>query len=126
MMTFSPFPELCSARHNSPAELKSHRIQIDRLCSELDKRPKSAQLPTKFMVIVSNGFQKFHLSVAAAEAYKRGALSSYLTGAYPTPAVRGFLSLPFFRTSAKAKRLLARHDEIPESLVHALFSAKAL
>jgi glycosyltransferase involved in cell wall biosynthesis len=73
------------------------------------------------MVIVSNGFQKFHLSVAAAEANKRGTLSGYLTGAYPTPAIRKILALPVLRNSAKLKRLVARHDEIPESLVRPLF-----
>lgn len=73
------------------------------------------------MVIISNGFQKFHLSVAAAEANKRGILSAFLTGAYPTAAVCKIVSLPLFRGSAKVARLMARKDEVPEELVHAFF-----
>lgn len=78
------------------------------------------------MVIISNGFSKFHLSVAAAEADRRHLLSSFLTGAYPTPFIRRILSLPYVRTNAKANRLAARRDEITEGLVHPLFSSEAL
>jgi glycosyltransferase involved in cell wall biosynthesis len=78
------------------------------------------------MVIISNGFAKFHLSVAAAEADRRHLLSSFLTGAYPTPFVQRILSLPYLRTNAKANRLAARRDEITEGLVHPLFPSEAL
>jgi glycosyltransferase involved in cell wall biosynthesis len=78
------------------------------------------------MVIVSNGFSKFHLSVAAAEADRRQTLSGFLTGAYPTPLIRKVLSFPYVRDNAKAKRLGARRDRITDRLVHPLFSAEAL
>jgi len=78
------------------------------------------------MVLISNGFFKFHLSVAAAEADRRGMLSGFITGAYPTPALRRILDLPFFRTSPKALRLKARQEQISDPLVHALFFPEAL
>ena len=80
----------------------------------------------KTMVIISNGFSKFHLSVAAAEADRRKLLSSFVTGAYPTPLVRKILSLPYFRTNSKARRLAARGEQIADLRVHALFSSEAL
>ena len=78
------------------------------------------------MVIISNGFSKFHLSVAAAEAERRHLLSAFLTAAYPTPFIRKILSLPYLRTNDKASRLAARQDEISEELVHSLLSSEAL
>jgi len=78
------------------------------------------------MVIVSNGFSKFFLSVAAAEADRRRFLSSFLTGAYPTPIVRKVLALPFLRTNRKAKRLAARCEEITDDKIHAFFFPEAL
>jgi glycosyltransferase involved in cell wall biosynthesis len=78
------------------------------------------------MVIISNGFSKFHLSLAASEANRRQLLSSFLTGAYPTPLVRKMLSLPYLRTNAKANRLMARQEQIPDGLIHTFFVPEAL
>lgn len=78
------------------------------------------------MVIISNGFSKFHLSVAAAEADRRRMLSCFLTGAYPTPLIRKVLSFPFLRDNSKAQRLSARRDQIVDGLVHSLFSAELI
>lgn len=78
------------------------------------------------MVIISNGFTKFHLSVAAAEADRRHLLTCFLTGAYPTLLVRKILSLPFLRARSKLNRLSARGEEIADNLVHPLFSSEAL
>ncbi len=78
------------------------------------------------MVIISNGFSKHTLSVAAAEAERQQLLSSFLTGAYPTPLLRKILSLPYLRSNAKANRLAARSDQITDGLVHALFSSEVL
>jgi glycosyltransferase involved in cell wall biosynthesis len=78
------------------------------------------------MVVISNGFSKFHLSVAAAEADRRRLLTSFLTGAYPTPLIRKILALPLVRTNAKARRLSARDEEIASGRVHALFSPELL
>jgi len=78
------------------------------------------------MVIISNGFSKFHLAVAAAEADRRKLLSSFLTGAYPTPLVRKLLSLPYLRTNAWARRLGARGEQISDKRVRALFLSDAV
>ncbi len=78
------------------------------------------------MVIISNGFSKFHLSVAAAEADRRKTLASFLTGSYPTPLIRKVISLPYLRDSPKAQRLGARQERISDALVHPLFKAEVL
>lgn len=78
------------------------------------------------MVIISNGFSKFHLSVAAAEADRRNLLTSFVTGAYPTPLIRGILNLPVVRNHPRARRLSARREQIADDQVHALVSAEAL
>ena len=78
------------------------------------------------MVVISNGFHKFHLSVAAAEANERRLLSSFITGAYPTPLIRKLSSLPPIRSHQKLKRLAARAERIPDDLVHAIFTAETL
>jgi glycosyltransferase involved in cell wall biosynthesis len=78
------------------------------------------------MVIISNGFSKFHLSVAAAEADRRNLLTSFVTGAYPTPQIRKILSFPWLRDQPRIRRLAARREQITEERVHALYSAEAL
>jgi glycosyltransferase involved in cell wall biosynthesis len=78
------------------------------------------------VLVISNGFSKFHLSVAAAEANRRRILSSFLTGAYPTPLVRNILSLPMLRNNAKARRLIARRERVDDGRVHAFFWSEAL
>ena len=78
------------------------------------------------MVVISNGFHKFHLSVAAAEANERRLLSSFITGAYPTPLIRKLSSLPPIRSHQKLQRLAARAERIPDDLVHAIFTAETL
>ncbi len=78
------------------------------------------------MVVISNGFSKFHLAVAAAEADKRQTLSCFLTGAYPTPLIRKILSFPYLRDNSKVQRLSARRDQIADMLVRPLFSAEVL
>ncbi len=80
----------------------------------------------KIMVIISNGFSKYHLSVAAAEADRRQLLTSFVTGAYPTPLVRKILSLSALRNHPKARRLSARREQIADGRVHALFPAEGL
>jgi glycosyltransferase involved in cell wall biosynthesis len=78
------------------------------------------------MVVISNGFNKFHMSIAAAEAYRRGLLSRFITGAYPTPAVQRVARLAGIDRTRKFSRLLARGDEIPTNLVHALPSGELI
>jgi len=78
------------------------------------------------MVIISNGFSKFHLSVAAAEADRRKTLTCFLTGSYPTPLIRKVLSLPYLRDYPKAQRLASRRERIADALVHPLSRAEVL
>ena len=73
------------------------------------------------MVVISNGFSKVHLSLAAAEANRRGLLTAFLTGAYPTPPLRALLALPGLRSNKKLNRLIARGEQIDDTLVRALF-----
>jgi glycosyltransferase involved in cell wall biosynthesis len=76
------------------------------------------------MVVVSNGFSKFHLAAAAAEADRRGLLSAFLTGAYPTLLVRSILELPGLRSNIKLNRLKARAEQIDDRRVHTFFLAE--
>lgn len=43
----------------------------------------SEDRPDVYRAVVSNGFNKFHLSVAAEELARRGRLDRFITGAYP-------------------------------------------
>jgi glycosyltransferase involved in cell wall biosynthesis len=78
------------------------------------------------MVIISNGFNKFHMSIAAAEAHRRGLLSAFITGAYPTPAVQRVARLAGIDRTRKFSQLLARRDKIPTNMVHALPSSELI
>jgi glycosyltransferase involved in cell wall biosynthesis len=78
------------------------------------------------MVIVSNGFSKFHMAAAAAEADRRGILSAFLTGAYPCGILGGILSSSGLRGNAKLNRLIARREAISDDLVHPLSSAEGV
>lgn len=78
------------------------------------------------MVIISNGFNKFHLSVAAAEADRRGLLSLFVTGAYPTPVVRRFISLFSRARSGKIGRLWARGEVVEDERVRAQWLAEVI
>ena len=71
-------------------------------------------------VVISNGFNKFHLSVAAAEAQSRGTLSSFITGAYPTALMRRALRSRALNRFPKLSRLNARKEGVPDKLVHSL------
>jgi glycosyltransferase involved in cell wall biosynthesis len=79
------------------------------------------------VVVVSNGFSKFHLAVAAAEAYRRGLLSLLITGAYPNRTVERFAARSArFADARKIARLIARGERIPFSLVRPLWTAEAV
>lgn len=71
-------------------------------------------------VAISNGFNRFHLVVAAAEAHSRGRLGVLLTGVYPTRPVRLALEwLPFIRRR-RIHRLVDRAHRVPESAIRSL------
>lgn len=72
-------------------------------------------------VVISNGFSKFHLSVAAAEAHRRGNLRLLITGAYPTGSIRSALRVARLDSNQKFRRLLARGEDLPEDLIASLW-----
>lgn len=69
------------------------------------------------MIIVSNGFNKFHLAPAASELERRGLLSAFLTGAYPTKRVKVYLTSHNLAENRKIARFLARREPISEALI---------
>ena len=78
------------------------------------------------MIIISNGYQKFHLAWAASEADRRGLLSVFITCAYPTKFVRRILTACGLTTNVKIRRLLAREEPISETRVVALWGPELL
>lgn len=78
------------------------------------------------MVIISNGFSKFHLAVAAEELFRRSELSMFLTGAYPTQAIRKVLGVGPLRASKKLLRLEARRQDIDERVLVSLWFPEVL
>jgi glycosyltransferase involved in cell wall biosynthesis len=78
------------------------------------------------VLVISNGFSKFHLAVAAAEAHRRGILASFITGAYPSSVVQRWVGRSGLARNRKAARLLDRRGAIPDDLVHALWIPEAV
>ena len=78
------------------------------------------------MLIISNGFSRFHLAVAAAEAHRHGILTSFITGAYPTPLLSKVLSSAGLTRSRKLARLAARREEIPSDRVRSLLGPEVV
>lgn len=70
------------------------------------------------MIIISNGFSKFHLAIAAAEAERRGFLVAFMTGAYPFKKFLKFLDFLRLNRIAKVDRLIARRELINEQYVY--------
>lgn len=69
-------------------------------------------------VIISNGFNRFHMAVAAASLAKSGDLSLFLTGAYPTPLVERFAANLPKQVSTKLAR---RKESVPDAMIRALW-----
>jgi len=75
-------------------------------------------------VVVANGFNKFHLTVAAAVLDQAGYLQVLLTGAYPYRLMRAVVSLTGNRWPRLAK-FCDRAEKIDESRIRADFVAEA-
>lgn len=73
------------------------------------------------MVVVSNGFSKFHLACTAAELHRLGMLSLLITGAYPGSTTKKALRLPLLKRQMKLNRLLAREEDIADNRVVSLY-----
>jgi len=76
-------------------------------------------------IIISNGFNKFHLANAAAEVHKHGLLAQLITGAYPTARVQRLLSLPGLSGNPKMARLRDREAGLPDRMIRALWLPEA-
>ncbi len=77
-------------------------------------------------VIISNGFNKFPLAVAASEASRCGLLAQLLTGAYPTSRIKTVVKHTLFAGSERIARLLDREEALDESFVRALWGPEAI
>lgn len=75
-------------------------------------------------VIISNGFGRFSLRLAAAEAAKRDALTAFITGAYPTPGLTRALTALGLSRLKPIGRFLGREDSIPGSQVRAMWAGE--
>ena len=81
---------------------------------------------TSNKIVVSNGFGRFHLSVAAKEAESRGRLSLYLTGAYPVSGIKKLIGFLGLSQNQKILRYLDREEEIPPGRVRAYFFSELI
>ena len=77
-------------------------------------------------VVISNGFNRFHLAAAAAEIDRHRRLAAFITGAYPTARLRSALDLTGLSRSRKVARLLARRQPLAEQRVRPLWLAEAM
>jgi glycosyltransferase involved in cell wall biosynthesis len=75
-------------------------------------------------IIVSNGFGRFHMRLAAVEAGRRDALAAFVTGAYPTPGLAGWLTRLGLAERPAIARFLARAEPVPEGREHALWAGE--
>lgn len=74
------------------------------------------------MVVISNGFNKFHLSVLASEMAAAGRLTEFWTAGYPFARLERALQLiPGLLSRPGAKRFVQRREAIPEPLVRAFW-----
>ena len=72
-------------------------------------------------VVISNGLNRFHLAVAAAEVARSERLALMLTGAYPTRRVAWLLAALGLGRQPRLARLIDRRQDLPESLVEPLW-----
>ena len=85
----------------------------------------NAHKPQK--VIVSNGFGRFPLAIAAAEAARRERLSCFITGLYPIGLAAKLSKLPLLRRLRKLARLTDRGDSaIPPHRIRSSWFSEAL
>lgn len=75
-------------------------------------------------VVVSNGFGRFHMRLAAAEAGRRDALDAFVTGAYPTAGLTRALNSAGLARFPAIARFLARAEPIPDEKTHALWAGE--
>ena len=87
--------------------------------------PEKERPPSK-AVVISNGFGKFPLAIAAAEAARRGMLSRFITGFYPMGWLERLIAAPVLREMSRLQRLAARREEIPTARIQSHWAAELL
>lgn len=87
-------------------------------------RNKGPEREVGSLTLISNGFNKFHLSVLAAELAKRGLLGRFFTGAYPHPSVKRLLG--GVTKQGRLQRLRQRLEDIPDHLIDAFWLSESI
>ena len=77
-------------------------------------------------VVISNGFGKFLLATAAAEAHRHGMLAYLLTGFYPKGFVGWAVSSSVLGKISRLQRLKARGENLPCDRVKSLWVGELL
>jgi glycosyltransferase involved in cell wall biosynthesis len=77
-------------------------------------------------VVISNGLNRFHLAVAAAEVARSERLALMLTGAYPTRRIASLVAALELDRQPRFARLIDRGEDIPENLIERLWSPELL
>lgn len=77
------------------------------------------------MIVMSNGFSRFHLATAASQLAALGRLTLLITGPYPVPILRRMLALAWLDRTSKGHRLLARRENIADTMVRSLWAGEA-
>lgn len=77
-------------------------------------------------VVISNGFGKFLLATAAAEAHRHGMLAYLLTGFYPKGFVGWAVSSSVLGKISRLQRLKARGENLPCARVKSLWVGELL
>lgn len=74
-----------------------------------------------YPVIISNGFGRFHLRLAAREVERDGRLAAFITGALAPDRTAKVLATIGIAEIPSIARLLARRDSVPNTNVHSLY-----
>ncbi len=82
--------------------------------------------PVVSRVIIANGFKNFHLSSAAAEADKRGALVALFNGLYPKKWIAAIIARLRLSGQRRLKRFFGREVDIDERRVRMFVMADIL
>lgn len=78
------------------------------------------------MIVMSNGFSRFHLATAAAQLAALNRLTLLITGPYPMPLIRHALRLTRLDTTSKGHRLVSRVEAISDEMIRPLWLGEAL
>lgn len=80
----------------------------------------------KHDVIISNGFNRFHLAIAASEIEKHNRLALYLTGAYPTNILLVIINILKLNKFNRIRKFIDRKENISENKISSLFFTEVI